>query len=230
MSGKEESMPRKSKHGTDVARWGHHKEMKEDRKKNRNKSKQKWKQQIQIEEASNKIMMTKEQMQTWVGKNCKFALNEKAEKISIIVVNRIAKASKEITGEQFINIVAAILNSKLASVPIPAAMQTRIKDMLQKKIIGKEKYNAQQMKILMRNILLGTEQIPGLVRQFNYDINSPVITNIIDEIIGQIHERKGPSDRPQGNYPERKSQEGQEAQKYIGEGGPKIHFTPTPKR
>ena len=63
MGKSEESMPRKSKHGTDIARWGHHEEMKEDRRKGRNKSKQKWKKEIK-KDASAK---------DWVLKQCKFA-------------------------------------------------------------------------------------------------------------------------------------------------------------
>jgi hypothetical protein len=69
MGKSEESMPRKSKHGKDIARWGHHEEMKEDRRKGRNKSKQKWKKEVQKESC----------VKSWVTKQCKFA-NELASK------------------------------------------------------------------------------------------------------------------------------------------------------
>jgi uncharacterized protein with gpF-like domain len=173
-------------------------------------------------------MMTKQQIQIWVGLNCKFAMDDKVEKFSTAIVSQITKASKEISGNQFSNIVMAVL-MKIAIVPIPAPMQETIKTILRNKIKGKEKYSGPQMQQLMQQILLGTDVEPGIVRQFNFDINSPVLQNIMNGIIGEMHERKGPADRPQGDYGERKRQEGQEAQQYMGKGGPKIHFSP-PRR
>jgi len=168
--------------------------------------------------------MTKEQMQSWVLKNCKFAIADKVDKFSTAIVSKITKASKEISGDQFSDIVVAVL-MRLAYVPISTQMQIQIKKELLRNLKGKEKFSGPQMKVLMNQILLGTETRPGIVRQFNYDPNSPVLQNIIDEVISGIYERKGPSDRPQGDYSEQKRQEEQEAQQYMGK-GLKIHFTP----
>jgi len=169
--------------------------------------------------------ITKEQMQNWVFKNCKFAIVDKVDKFSTIVVSRITKASKEISGEQISDIVVAVL-MKIAYVPIPIPMKIHIKKELIRNLKGKEKFSGAQIKALINQILLGTETRPGIVRQFNYDPNSLILKNIIDEVIRGMYERKEPSDRPQGNYSEKKSQEEQEAQQYMGKGGPKIHFTP----
>jgi len=171
------------------------------------------------------VMMTKQQMQMWVNCNCKFAMADKVDKFSTSIVSKITKASKEISGDQFVNIVMDIL-TKIASVPIPDNMQKVIKNLLLKEIKGKEKYNGQQMKQLMQKILLGDELSPGIARKFNYDINSPVLQNIMNEIISQIHELKGPADRPQGDYLQRKIEEEKAAREYRG---PTIHFT-NPKR
>lgn len=153
MSGREESMPRKSRDSR-VSRWQTHQEAKEDRARGRSKSKQTWKEKAKKEQEETK--MTKEQMQKWVGLNCKFAA---IDKFATMLVANIVEAKVPVTGEAFSKIIQAVLKEEIAR------LDPDIRQKLMKALINISKGKS-LTSIDMMNALKGGGANPGLLSVF----------------------------------------------------------------
>ena len=152
----EESMPRKSKHGTDIARWGHHEEAKEDRRRNRNRARQHWKKEVE-KEAGTENQMIKQQIQTWIGLNCKFAA---IDRFANSLVSHIVSANIQVTGEIFSKIVQTVLKEEIAR------LNPDIKQRLMRALMNISKHKGNLTAIDMMNELKGYGRNPGLLSLF----------------------------------------------------------------
>jgi len=157
MSGREESMPRKSRDSR-VSRWQTHQEAKEDRARGRSTSKQTWKEKAKEElEEQEETKMTKEQMQKWIGLNCKFAA---IDKFATTLVANIVESKVPVTGEAFSKIIQAVLKEEIAR------LNPDIRQRLMKALMNISKQKGNLTAIDMMSELKGSGMNPGLLSVF----------------------------------------------------------------